>query len=122
MFASAIGWILVVSGTVTAVAGLAALLFPRLLLKFAFDVDAVPESTVFFVIHWGMLIFLFGALIAYSAYSPAIRTPILVAAALEKFLIVALVFFGPLRRTVPMTLIAATDGLFAILYVVYLAF
>jgi hypothetical protein len=120
MLTSSIGVILIVSGGVTALAGSAALLLPRLTLRLAFGESSPTASTLFFAIHWGALIFLVGALTVYSSQSVAIRTPILIAAAIEKFLIVGLVFFGPLRRTKLMTLIAATDGLFAVLYTVYL--
>ena len=62
-----------------------------------------------------------GTLIVYSAYAPADRVPILVAAAVEKFAIGLMVFFGPLKRTAAITFIALADGLFAILYIAYLA-
>jgi hypothetical protein len=117
---SSIGAILIVSGAVTALGGLAALVFPRFTLRMVFGDGSPCGTTRFFAMHWGALIALFGALIVCSASFPALRTPILIAAAVEKFLIVALVFFGPLYRTKPMMMVAATDGLFAILYTVYL--
>ncbi len=121
MLVPAIAWILAASGAVTAVGGLAALLFPKQLLQFVFGVKTPEGSLRFFVVHWGMLIFLVGALIAYSAQSATIRTPVLIAAIIEKVLIVALVLFGPLKRTAPMTVMAASDGAFAVLYVAYFA-
>jgi hypothetical protein len=121
MFASSIGWILAISGLVTAGAGLAALLFPDPLLRLAFGVREPGNSTIFFVRHWGVLIFVIGALVFYGAYVPNVRVSVLTAAAIEKFAIGILVFFGPLKRTAAMTAIAATDGLFAVLYVAYLA-
>ena len=120
MLASSIGWILGASGVITAGAGLAALLFPRLFLWIAFGVDCPPGSE-FFVRHWGVLIFVVAALIVYSAYVPTVRAPVLVAAAIEKFAIGLLTFFGPMKRTTAMTAIAIGDGAFAILYVGYLA-
>jgi len=121
MLAASIGWILVVSGVITAGAGLVALLFPHLFLRLGFGVESPISSLVFFVRHWGVLIFVVGALIAYSAYAPTIRAPVLVAAAIEKFAIGLLTFFGPMKRTGAMTAIAMGDGAFAILYVAYLA-
>src|SRR5215475_5326130 len=121
MLASSIGWILVVSGVITAGAGLAALLFPHLFLRLGFGIESPITSLVFFVRHWGVLIFVVGALIVYSAYAPTIRGPGLVAAAIEKFAIGLLTFFGPIKRTGAMTAIAVGDGTFAILYVAYLA-
>ncbi len=118
---ASIGWILVVSGLITAGGGAAALISPRLLLRLGFGDGSASNSAVFVVRHWGVLIFAVGALTAYSAYAPAIRVPVLVAAAAEKFAIGLLVFFGPLKRTAGMTAIALMDGLFAVLYVAYLA-
>ena len=121
MLASSMGWILVVSGVITAGAGLAALLFPHLFLRLVFEVENPSSSLVFFVRHWGVLIFVVAVLIVYSAYSPTIRGPVLVAAATEKFAIWLLIFFGPMKRTSAMTAIAIGDGAFAVLYVAYLA-
>ena len=121
MLAASIGWILVVSGVITAGAGLVALLFPHLFLRLGFGVESPISSLVFFVRHWGVLIFVVAALIVYSAYAPTIRAPVLVAAAIEKFAIGLLTFFGPMKRTTAMTAIAVGDGAFAILYVAYLA-
>jgi hypothetical protein len=114
-------WILIVSGIITAGAGLAVALFPRGMLDLAFGVDAPQDATLFFARHWGVLILAVGALVVCSAYAPAERLPILIAASVEKFAVVVLVFFGPLKRTLPMTAIACGDGLFTILYVAYLA-
>ena len=119
MLASSIGWILVASGIITAVVGLAALLFPHLFLRLGFGVEST-NPFVFFVQHWGVLIFAVGALIVYSAYVPTVRAPVLVAAAIEKFAIGLLTFFGPMKRTTAMTAIAIGDGAFAILYVAFL--
>ena len=121
MLAWSIGWILVTSGVITAGAGLAALLFPHLFLRLGFEVKDPASSTIFFVRHWGVLIFVVGALIVCSAYAPAVRAPVLAAAAIEKFAIGLLVFFGPMQRTSAMTAIALGDGAFAVLYVAYLA-
>ena len=121
MLVSSIGWILVASGVITAGGGLAALFFPHLFLRLGFGVENLASSAVFFVRHWGVLIFIIGGLIVYSAYALATRTPVLIAAAIEKFAIGLLVFFGPMKRTNVMTAIAILDGIFAILYVAYLA-
>ena len=118
---SSIGSILIVSGLITAGGGLAALLFPRLFLRLGFGDASASGSSIFFAQHWGVLVFVVGALIVYSAYAPAIRVPVLVAAAVEKIALGPLVYFGPLKRTGGMTAIALGDGLFAILYIAYLA-
>src|SRR5215475_10345626 len=121
MLASSIVWILVASGIFTAGAGLAALLFPHLFLRLGFGAESQSSSLVFFVRHWGVLIFAIGAVLVYSAYHPTVRAPVLAAAAIEKFAIGLLTFFGPMKPTTAMTAIAVGDGVFATLYVAYLA-
>jgi hypothetical protein len=121
MITASIVWISLVSGVVTAVGGLGGFVAPVPLLRLAFGIDRPEAATSFFVRHWGLLIFLVGALVVYSAYVPSVRQPIFIAAAIEKAAIVAMVFFGGLKRTPVMTALAAGDGLFTILYVAYLA-
>lgn len=121
MLTSSIGWILIVSGVATASGGLAACLFPRLVLQLVFEAKSTDGLAMFFVRHWGGLLFVVCALTVYSAYFPAARSPILTAAVIEKFVIVVLIFFGPVKRTVAMTAVAALDGTLAILFVAYLA-
>ena len=101
--------------------GLAALLFPHPFLRLGFGVESPDRSAVFFVRHWGVLIFAVAGLIVHSAYTPATRTPVLVAAAVEKFAMGLVIFLGPVKRTTAMTAIASIDGVFAVLYVAYLA-
>jgi hypothetical protein len=120
MLKSSIEWILIISGLVTAGAGVIALLFPHFQLRSTYGVENPASIAVFFVRHWGVLIFVVGCLIIYSAYAPAIRVPVLIAAAVEKFALGLLVFLGPVRRTSGMTTSAVVDSVFAILYVVYL--
>jgi hypothetical protein len=121
MLASSIVSLLIVSGVITAVAGLGALLLPRPLLRLGFGVPDAPASTMFFARHWGLLIMLFGALLIVAAGEPALRGPVMLAAAIEKIAIGVFVFFGPLKRTAGMTLIAVADAVFAVLYLAYLA-
>jgi hypothetical protein len=121
MLTSSIAWILVLSGVGSAVGGLAACLFPHPVLRLVFGADSTDGLTMFFVRHWGALLFVVCALTVYSAYVPATRVPILTAAAIEKFVIVVLIFFGPMKRTVAMTAIGIMDGILAILFVAYLS-
>ncbi len=121
MLSSSIEWILIVSGVIMAGGGLAALFFPLLFLRLSFGVETPTSSALFFVRHWGVLILAVAALIVHSANAPEFRGPVLIAAAAEKFAMVFFAFFGPLKRTGGMTAIAISDGLFAVLYVVYLA-
>ena len=95
-------------------------LFPKTGLRLVFGVENTDAAILFFARHWGVLIFAVGALLAFVAYNPGLRAPVLIAAALEKIAIVLLVLFGPLKRTPGMYAIAAGDGLFAAIYVLYL--
>ena len=121
MLASSIGWILVVSGVGAAAAGLAALLFPHTVLALLFGAKSSDALTLFFVRHWGALLFVVCGLTVYAAYAPVTRWPILTAAIVEKLIIFVLVFFGPAKRTFAMAAIAMTDGVLAILFAAYLA-
>jgi hypothetical protein len=121
MLASSIGWILIVSGIGTAAGGLAACLFPQPVSQLVFGAKSIDGLTMFLIRHWGALLFVVCALTVYSAYSPSTRAPILTAAVIEKVVIVVLVFFGPVKRTVAMTAVAILDVILAILFVAYLA-
>ena len=121
MLGSSIGWILIVSGVATAAGGLAACLFPLPVLQLVFGAKTTDGLTMFFIRHWGALLFVVCALTVYSAYVPGTRVPILTAAVLEKLAIVLLIVFGPAKRTAAMTAIATMDGILAILFVAYLA-
>jgi hypothetical protein len=120
MLASSIWWILIVSGVATGLGGLNAALVPGAFLRSNFGVAGAEPSSLFFARHWGVLVIAIAGLIVWSAYLPAVREPVLVAAAVEKCAFVALIIFGSLKRTLAMTAIAAMDGIFTILYVVYL--
>ncbi len=121
MLATAIGWILGISGAITALGGLFGAAAPRALLRLVFGITDPDGALRFFARHWGVLIFAVGTLLVWAAYDPSLRTAVLLAAAIEKLAIVAMIFFGPLKRTQLMTLAAVADGTFAILYLAYLA-
>ena len=118
---SSMGWMLIVSGLATASAGLAACLFPQQVLQLVFGTKSADSLILFFVRHWGALLFVVCALTAYSAFVPATRLPILTAAVIEKFVIVMLILFAPVKRTAAMTAVAVLDGTLGILFVAYLA-
>lgn len=112
--------ILLVSGIVTAGA-IAAFFAPRVVARVVFRDDLVAAPGVLLVRHWGLLVCLVGCLIIYAAYAPAARYPILLAAVAEKAALIALFSVGGVRWSPAMQAIAVIDGLFAILYVAYLA-
>jgi hypothetical protein len=103
-------WILIASGVPTAAGSLAAFLFPEPVLRFVFGAGSASGVTTFLIRHWGVLLFVVCALTVYSACVPATRPPILIAAIIEKSVIVALIVFGPVKRTVATTAIAILDG------------
>jgi hypothetical protein len=120
MLASSMKWILVVSGILTAGAGLAALLLPQTTLRLVFEADNTGSLTEFFARHWGALLFVVCSLTIYAAFFPDTRGPILTAAIFEKIVIVGLIFFSGLERTSMMTAIAIMDGSLAVLFTAYL--
>ena len=121
MLASSIEWILISSGIGTTAGGLAGLFLSQTTLQLVSGVKSSDGVTMFFVRHWGALLFVVCALTVYSAYVPVSRVPILTAAIIEKLAIVALIFFGPLKRTIVMTVMGIMDGILAIVFIAYLA-
>ena len=63
--------------------------------EWAFDkilkIKLKDEVTIFVVRHWGLLIGIFGLLIICSVHNPAIRPTILIAAVIEKAVIVLMI-------------------------------
>jgi hypothetical protein len=118
--AAAIEPILLVSGIVTAGA-IAAFLAPRAVARLLFGIELDSAASLLVTRHWGLLVSLVGCLIAYAAYAPALRYPILIVAVVEKAVLIGLFFVGGVRWTRAMQAVAAIDGLFAILYAAYLA-
>lgn len=110
MLASSIVWILVVSGIITVGGGLTAFLVPHLFLRLGFGTEINAPATMFFVRHWGVLVFVIGALIVHSAFAIPLCSPVLTAAAIEKLAVGALIFFGPMKRTPGTTAVAIVDG------------
>ena len=121
MLSASIGWILIVSGIAAALGGLAALIFPEAVMRLIFGAENRDRLTMFFVRHWGALLFVVCALTAYSAFFPSSRVPILTAAIIEKAAVVLLIFSGSVKRTPAMTAIASTDGILAAIFLAYLA-
>jgi hypothetical protein len=70
--------------------------------------------------HWGLLIFCVGALIIYAAYHPAVRSPAMVFATVEKIALGVGVLCTSLRAHRVAATIAVGDTLIALVYVLYL--
>lgn len=69
--------ILVVTGLATALA-LVQCVAPRRMLRFAFGFGTPQPVTLLMASHWGLLVFLVGALLVYAAFQPSVRGPSMV--------------------------------------------
>ena len=119
MIASNIEAVLIVTGALTA-GMLAQFLAPRWILRHAFG--EVPSGAVSIALarHWGLLLFCVGALLIYAGFHPAVRTPALVLASIEKVGFVGCVFGSSLRRRPAVAAMAIGDGVMVLVYVLYL--
>lgn len=111
--------ILYVTGTVTMMPALQ-FLAPTLFLQ-ASGMQAGDATGLFFVRHWGLLVFCLGALLVYAARRADIRRPVMFAAAVEKFGLVVMVLTSwgdPALKG--LHLAAGFDAACVILYMAYL--
>ena len=81
--ANAFTLVLVVSGVATAGA-IIMFLAPRFSVRALFGEEITDDVAILVARHWGLLVFLVGALLIAAAYDPLIRVPIAVAGAIEK--------------------------------------
>ncbi len=81
--------VLIVGGSVTALAGLDAFP-PRFAVENVQKIEWVPEYTIF-VQHWGMMVCLIGVFMVAAAFVESWRVPILLYALIEKAFMVFLV-------------------------------
>jgi len=115
-----ISLILTITGIVT---GLVVLqfFFPKPVLRLLSKLTIEDEAGLFFARHWGLLAFVIGGLLVYAADHAEARTPIMLAAAVEKAGLVALVL---LQWNKPFTkglrLAAVFDGICVSVYAAYL--
>jgi hypothetical protein len=90
--------ILIITGLAT-MGAIALLLLPKPGLKLFLGIDTTEPSILWMARHWGLLVFLVGALLVYSAFTPVIRTPVLLVAIAEKAVGSASLLFGLKSRT-----------------------
>jgi hypothetical protein len=112
--------ILIVTGAITAGAILQ-FIAPTLVLGMLQDETPTDEVGLGIARHWGLLVFLVGALLIYAAFHPSVRGPAMVVAAIEKAAVGVGVFGTSLRKRPAAAAIAAGDSLMALVYVLYLA-
>ncbi len=116
---AALNIVLIVTGTLTAAAGLG-LLAPRQVSAFFFGMPADDATTILLVRHWCLLIALIGGLLIYAGSHAQVREPVMIAAAIEKVVLAALVVASPLRKRPVTVAIVSADVVMAALYVTFL--
>lgn len=120
IIAEHISAILTVTGVVTASVVLQ-FLFPRPVLKLLNKLEIADEAGLLFARHWGLLAFVMGALLVYAADHAEARTAIMLAAAVEKAGLVALVLLEAKKPyTKGLRLTAVFDGVCVLIYAAYL--
>ena len=107
--------VLIVTGLLT-MGAIAAFLAPANILKLVFGSVAPDAGSRFIVQHWGLLVFLVGALLVFAGRHSEVRVPVLVVAATEKLVGSGLMLTGSLRRRPVVLAIVAADSLMAVLY------
>ena len=119
MIGAHIELILIVTGALTAIA-LLQFIAPAPILRMIFGEAPTDNVNLAVARHWGLLIFLVGALLVYAAFHPSVRAPVMVAAVIEKVALGLGVFGTSLRTHPAAAAIAAGDSLIALIYVLYL--
>jgi len=120
MISAHIELILIVTGALTAMA-LLQFIAPALVLRTIFGEAPTNDLGLAVARHWGLLIFLVGALLIYGAFHPSVRSPAMIVAVIEKAAVGLGVFGTSLRTHRAAAAIAAGDSLIALIYVLYLA-
>src|SRR5262245_61017994 len=120
MLAAHIELILLITGLATA--GVLVLsLAPVPVLKVLFGQAPSDALGLFIARHWGLLVFLVGALLIFAAYHPEVRGPTLIVAIVEKVVLVVGLLISPFRRRSTVLAVALADACMSAVYVMYLA-
>ncbi|MDZ4812712.1 MAG: hypothetical protein SGI99_08895 [Pseudomonadota bacterium] len=82
--------VLLISGVITAVP-IVQFFFPAATLKHLHKMSIDDPSALFFVRHWGLVVFSIAALLVYAAGHAEVRAPIMLAALIEKVGLVTMV-------------------------------
>ena len=112
--------ILIGTGALTALA-LLQFIAPASVLRMIYGEAPTDEVGLAVARHWGLLIFLVGALLVYAAFDPSVRGPAMVIAVIEKAALGLGIFGTSLRTRSAAAAVAVGDSLIAIIYVLYLA-
>jgi len=81
-------------------------LLPQPGLKLLLGIETTEPGILLLARHWGLLLFLVGALLVYSIFAPAIRVPVMIVAIVEKVVISAQLLFGLHSKIWLVTLVA----------------
>jgi hypothetical protein len=119
MLAAHMELILFITGLATAGA-LVLCLAPVTMLKVLFGQAPSDALSLLIARHWGLLVFLVGALLIYAAYHAEIRVPTLIVASAEKVAIALGLFLSPFRRRPAVLAVALADAGMAAVYLLYL--
>jgi hypothetical protein len=119
MVAAHIEAILLITGLATAGA-FAMVLFPVPAMKLVFGQAPSDALSLLIARHWGLLICLVGALVAYAAYHDEVRVPALIIAISEKAALVLGLLKSPIRLRPTVLGIVVADTCMAAVYVMYL--
>ena len=119
MITGGITWILFIIGIATA-SMIGQYFAPEKILRLT-NIEIDDEAGLFYAKHWGMMAFVLGALLIWAAFDEAIRTPIIVAAVLEKLVLVYMVLTN-LKTSVGKGLLGAAlfDAVSSIILILYL--
>jgi len=112
--------ILYVTGGIT-VSMFLQFLAPQAILRTFYKLPVEDPTTIFFARLWALVIALFGALLIWAGYDPALRTPLTVIVALGKTIHVVMILMNRKTFARGFLHVAAFDTLCTVLYVSYLA-
>jgi hypothetical protein len=119
MLAAQIEWILLITGVATAGAIVLALA-PAAVMKIVFGQAPADTLSLLITRHWGLLVFLVGALLLYAAYHAEVRVPALSVAVAEKVPLAIGLLISPFRGRPAVLAMALADAGMAAVYLLYL--
>src|SRR6516164_6695823 len=107
--------ILIVTGALTAIA-LLQFIAPASVVRMIYGEAPTDQVGLAVARHWGLLIFLVGALLVYAAFQPSVRLPAIVIAVIEKAAFALGIFGTSLRKHSAAVAMAVGDSLIALAY------
>ncbi|PCJ20816.1 MAG: hypothetical protein COB04_03845 [Gammaproteobacteria bacterium] len=90
MITESITWILFIIGVATS-SMVGQFLAPKKFLRLVVNIEINDEAGLFYAKHWAMMVFVLGGLLIWAAFDETIRTPVILAAVLEKLVLVYMV-------------------------------